>query len=236
MSQRETGNAESRRVPRPAVWTMTVLTAVVVGAGLTSVAWLFGPEQDASGSERLQGWSSLDWTVKYDGFGEVGVEGDSASLKPQSVQDQDQTSAALALAGDSGWQDYSFTAQMKLQQQLRQGSPPNSWETGWLFFRYEGEGRSYYLAHKTNGLELGKLVEPAGSGQAFLATAPGLPAEPERWYDYRIDVEGPTISVYVDGELQLTYTDTEDPILSGGVGLYTEDAHVYYRQPEVKFS
>jgi len=61
-------------------------------------------------------------------------------------------------------------------------------------------------------------------------TTTDSPAEPGRWYDYRIDVRGPEIRVYVDDELQLTYTDP-DPILNGGVGLYTEDAHVLFRGP-----
>ncbi len=236
-ASRAAGSAGShRRASRPAIFLVTI---ILISGLISAIAlWVLGhddAESDTPGSDRLRGWSALNWMVKYDGYGEVSIEGDSASLKPQPVQDAGQTSAALALAGDSEWSDYSFTAQMMLQQQLRQNSPPNTWETGWLFFRYQGEGRSYYLAHKTNGLELGKLVPPVGTGQAFLATEPNFPAELGRWYDYRIDVEGPTISVYVDGELRITYTDSEDPILSGGVGLYTEDAHVYFRRPEVDF-
>ncbi len=212
-----------------------VVTTVIGGLALSSVVWVFARENstfDIFGGDPLRGWSSLDWTVKYDGYGEVGVENGSASLKPRAVQEPSETSAALTIAGSSDWHDYSFRVQMKLQQQLRQNSPPNEWEAGWLFFRYQGEDRSYYLAHKTNGLELGKLVPPEGTGQAFLATIPSPPAEPGRWHDYRIDVQGPKIQIYVDEQLQITYTDPE-PILSGGVGLYTEDAHVYFRDPEV---
>jgi hypothetical protein len=186
----------------------------------------------------LKGWSSLDWTVKYDGYGEVSVENDSASLRPRPAQEPSETSAALALAGDPDWRDYSFAVRMNLQQQLRRNSPPNPWEAGWLFFRYQSDYRSYYLVHKPNGLELGKLVQPTSQGQSpgknqvFLATTSGPPAEPGRWYDHRIDVRGPTIRVYVDGEPQITYTDP-DPILSGRVGLYTEDAHVLFQDPAV---
>ncbi len=221
-----------RRVPRSLAW----IVAIVVGATVLSVGIgmvIYGTvTSDISGSDRLKGWSSLDWTVKYDGYGEVGVEDNAASLKPRSVWQPAETSAALALADDPKWHDYSFTVQMKLQQQLRQNSPPNPWETGWLLFRYQSRDRSYFLAHKTNGLELGKLVPPKGTGQVFLATTTGPPAEPGRWYDYRIDVHGPTIQVYVDEKLQITYTDPE-PIPSGGVGLYTEDAHVYFRHPSI---
>ena len=75
-------------------------------------------------------------------------------------------------------------------------------------------------------------MPPKGTGQVFLVTKPGPPARPGRWYDYRIDVEGPTIRVYVDGKLRIAYTDP-DPILQGRVGLYTEDARVLFRNPAV---
>ncbi len=221
-----------RSYGRHGLW---LVAMVIGGLLLSSGVWIFNRENgrfDAFGGDPLQGWSSLDWTVKYDGYGEVGVEKDSASLKPRAAQKPTETSAALAVADGPDWHDYSFSIQMKLQQQLRQNSSPNEWEAGWLFFRYQDEDRSYYLAHKTNGLELGKLVPPKGTGQAFLATTPSPPAEPGRWYDYRIDVKGPTIRIYVDEQLRITYTDPE-PLLSGGVGLYTEDAHVYFRHPEI---
>jgi hypothetical protein len=222
----------ARRSPR---FLRRLLAIAGAGLALSAGIWAITHENavfDSSGSDRLKGWSGLDWTVEYDGYGEVGVESGSASLEPRAVRSPDETSAALALAGDPGWRNYSFTVDMKLERQLRQNSPPNPWEAGWLLFRYQDAGGSYYLAHKTNGLELGKLVPPASSGQEFLVTKADLPAEPGRWYDYRIDVRGSTIKVYVNGKLQITYTDPA-PILSGRVGLYTEDAHVLFRHPVV---
>jgi len=188
--------------------------------------------EEWSGSDRLRGWSSLDWTVSYDGYGEVEVEDGSASLRPATPERPLESHAALALAGSPNWRNYTFEARMNLQQQLRQNSSPNEWETSWLLFRYLGEARSYYLIHKTNGIELGKLVPPEGEGQIFLVTKPRPRAVPGRWYDYRIEVRGANIKVYIDDELQIDYTDP-DPILRGRVGLYTEDAHVHYRQPTV---
>jgi hypothetical protein len=212
----------------PATW----LVMIAVGGLVAAVGVLVLRYGSSTGGNQLKGWSTLDWTVKYDGYGHVGAEDGAASLEPRAVKTPSQTSAALALAGNPDWHDYVFTVRMKLQRQLRQNSSPNPWETGWLMFRYEGEGRSYYLAHKTNGLELGKLVSPAGKGQKFLVTKPSPPAVPGRWYGYRIEVRGPTIKVYVDSELRISYTDP-NPILSGRVGLYTEDAHVLFRDPHI---
>ena len=238
--------ALSRGLGTPRLTFCLIIVAALVGLVLVTSIWLVYRNATVSGplgDDRLEGRNeSLNWTVKYDGYGEVDVEDGFASLKPRAAQEDSETSAALALAGDSDWRDYSFTVQMNLQQQLRQNSPPNQWEAGWLFFRYQSDYRSYYLIHKPNGLELGKLVRPGSEGstpphnqvdnQVFLATTSGPPVEPGRWYDYRVDVRGATIRVYVDGEPQITYTDP-DPILSGRVGLYTEDAHVLYQDPLV---
>jgi hypothetical protein len=231
----------SRRASQLARWQTMTLVGVLSVLVLFSGSLLFSGRnlvisqewsEEWSGSDRLRGWSNLDWTVAYDGYGEVGVENSSASLRPITSERPIESHAALALAGGSDWRDYTFAARMNLQQQLRQNSPPNEWETGWLLFRYMGEARSYYLIHKTNGIELGKLVPPRGEGQIFLVTKPRPRAVPGRWYDYRIEVRGANIKVYIDDELQIDYTDP-NPILRGGVGLYTEDAHVHFRQPTV---
>src|SRR4051812_14182099 len=96
-----------------------VLVMIVTGIlALLLIIWAFprgNATSNTSDDERLKGWSNLDWTIKYDGYGEVGVENDSASLKPQAVQEPGETSAALALAGGSDWRDYRFTIQMCLQ-------------------------------------------------------------------------------------------------------------------------
>ncbi len=209
-----------------------LLASLVLVGGLS----LFGLEYTSSGGEpdrdSLRGWSSLNWTVAYDGYGKVKVKNGSASLKPLAPQRPVESHAALATSGGTDWHDYTFRVRMNLKQQLRQNSKPRSWEAGWIFFRYQGEDRSYYLVHKVNGLELGKLVPPEGEGQIFLVTKPQPSAVPGRWYDYRIECRGANIKVYVNDKLQINYTDP-DPISPGGVGLYTEDAHVLYRQPTV---
>jgi len=225
-------NPDPRRRISRAGW----LAAIVAGGlVLASGTWLLGSGSavpDETSEDSLRGWSDLDWTVKYDGYGKVGAEGGVASMRPRAAQRPSETSAALALAGEPTWRNYSFTVKMRLREQLRQNSPPNEWEAGWLFFHYQDDDRSYYLAHKTNGLEFGKLVPPASTGQVFLETRPYPPAETGRWHDYRIELRGATVRIYVDGRLRITYTDPE-PIPRGRVGLYSEDAHVEFKQPTV---
>jgi hypothetical protein len=227
------GALPRRRRPRlgrrAAGWALLAGVVAFAAAG----AWAASRSPSFPGGHGPIAWSDFPWEVAYNGYGSVRAEGDgSLVLEPLPARRPGETHAALVLAGDRSWRDYSFSVRMSTRAQLRANTPPNPWETGWLYFRYESAQRSYYLAHKTNGLELGKLAASAVGGQVFLATTPGPPAELGRWYDYRVDVSGATIRVYVDDRLALTYTDP-DPITSGGVGLYTEDARVAFQGPAV---
>jgi hypothetical protein len=112
--------------------------------------------------------------------------------------------------------------------QLRQGSPPNSWEVAWVFWHYTDNTHFYSLMLKSNGWELGK-EDPAFPGaQRFLATGStpvfpiGVP------YTVRVvQVQGQMV-VYVNGVSLTSFTDTQTPYLSGSIGLYCEDAHVTF--------
>jgi LysM repeat protein len=232
VSGAERSQVESARNIRPALRlrprqmvATTLITCVVLAAwSCTRV------QQTQPADPGLEGWSSLAWTTEFDGYGLVRVEDGALNLTPLPAQAPDQSRAALVVAGDPNWTDYEFTVRMATQQQLRQNSPPNPWETGWLFFRYQGAHHTYYLAHKSNGLELGKLLPD--DSQVFLVTTPWPANELGRWYDYRVDLHGPAISVYVDGQFQFSYADP-DPLLSGRVGLYSEDARVLFHEPAV---
>lgn len=136
------------------------------------------------------------------------------------------------IAEDPNPQLRPYTVRMEYQQQLRQNFPPKPWESGWVIFRYEGEGRSYYLAQKTNGIGLGTLVPLAGEGQKSLVTKPIPRVVPGRWYGYRIEVRGSTIKIYVDGKLQISYTDPNQ-ISHRRVDPYTEDAHILFCNPHI---
>jgi hypothetical protein len=179
---------------------------------------------------------ALLWTVQFDGYGQVRTGDGWLSLSPRPSVEPTETHAALVVAGDPSWRDYQFQVRMRLERQLRHNSSPNPWEVGWLFFRYQAPDTSYYLAHKTNGLELGKLV-PASTGttQVFLVTTEEPAVELGRWYQYRVLLERSTISVYVDGVLHIKYKDP-DPIESGRVGVYAEDAHTSAEHPAVKLA
>jgi hypothetical protein len=68
--------------------------------------------------------------------------------------------------------NFAMKFDMNTVKQLRQNSPPNTWETGWIFWRYTDTFHYYWLLIKPNGIELGKkdcdtCTNPV-DGQKFL--------------------------------------------------------------------
>ena len=79
------------------------------------------------------------WKNKYTGEGSTGVEIANEShvffLKPKPSTSSDETNAALVKSTDS-FCDFNLDLDIKTVKQLRENTSPNSWETGWIFFRY----------------------------------------------------------------------------------------------------
>jgi hypothetical protein len=122
----------------------------------------------------------------------------------------------------------SIEVRMRTTRQLRRPQP-NPWEVGWLLWHYQDDTHFYYLALKPNGWELGK-EDPAYPGnQRYLATGSSPDFALGRWYVVRVSQHGPAIGVTVDGKSLVRVTDTQDPYLSGRVGLYAEDASATFQ-------
>ncbi len=105
----------------------------------------------------------------------------------------------------------------------------------------------------SRGWELGKLDQALfaredDGGQRYLATGtnPAFPVG-EDWRNVAITQKGATITVEVDGEVLTTFTDgpgseglgpwsdylEQEVYNSGTIGLYTEDAHVQFKDVSV---
>jgi len=165
------------------------------------------------------------WEIVYTGYGQVKIENSSLMMAPMVSTSPGETHAPLVAAKSTNWQDYTLTMKMRTAQQLRTGSAPNPWEVGWILFRYQDTQHFYYLIYKPNGVELGKFVN---GQQTFLAT-PGSPKMTiGSWDNYKVVVKGTNIQVYINGSLVINYTDNSSPLLNGRIGLYNEDAKVYY--------
>jgi hypothetical protein len=172
------------------------------------------------------------WYDQFGSYGTVEVTaaasgGDVLSLSPEVSTSASQTESALVTSVPT-FANMDETVVATTVAQLRQGSPPNSWEVAWVLWHYTDNTHFYSLNLKPNGWELGK-EDPAYPGaQRFLATG-STPVFPTGVpYTVRVvQVQGQMV-VYVNGISLTSFTDTQTPYLSGSVGLYCEDSHVTF--------
>lgn len=172
-----------------------VVAAVAVAAPAAQAATLFSADFE-SGS--TSGWSKSggDWSVITDG---------------SHVFDQSKTSSdrAREFAGSDGWSNYSVQARVK----------PTAFGSGGLVAlaaRVTSSTQMYRLA-LTGGNRV-ELQSMDGSDVAVLAGA-SRTVSTGTWYTLRIDVNGNTISGYVDGALIGTASNSDYG--SGQIGLFT---------------
>ena len=171
------------------------------------------------------------WTSAFGGYGCTSVKTDGVSSwldeSPFASVSAAETHSSLVL-GPSFAVPLSLSVDLKTVAQLRQTTPPNPWEVGWVFWSYADNTHFYYFQPKPNGWELGK-EDPAYPGaQRFLATG-STPVYPVGGtYTVKIVQIGNVMTVYVNGALVTTFTDTERPYASGQIGLYNEDSNVRF--------
>jgi hypothetical protein len=130
--------------------------------------------------------------------------------------------------------NFAMKFDMNTVKQLRQNSPPNTWETGWIFWRYTDTFHYYWLLIKPNGIELGKkdcdtCTNPV-DGQKFLVTKSTPKLTLNTWDKINVAMTGNHIKVFVNNNLVIDYRDTtmSPKLKSGSVAMYSEDAYVLY--------
>jgi hypothetical protein len=178
-----------------------------------------------------------EWKNAYSGYGSTGVQDVSGRvnfwLNPQTSTSAAETHAAKVTSTDK-FCDFEMKFDINTAKQLRKNSPPNTWEVGWVFFRFSDTFHYYWLVVKPNGIELGKkdcdsCTDPV-DGQQFLVTKSSPKITMNTWNSVKIDMVGNHIWVYWNGNLVIDYIDTAmSPILaSGQVSMYSEDAYVKF--------
>lgn len=176
------------------------------------------------------------WTNAFSGYGcvKIGTDGAMSWLEesPAVSASPSETHAALAL-GPSFSSPFVYSVNVRTLAQLRQGSAPNPWEVGWVLWNYADNTHFYYFQVKPNGWELGKEDTAYPGAQRFLATGP-TPAFPiGAWYSVQITQKSNVISVSVNGQSIVSFTDNERPYIAGRIGLYNEDSHVEFTKISV---
>jgi Domain of Unknown Function (DUF1080) len=121
---------------------------------------------------------------------------------------------------------------MRTDKQLRQNSPPNSWETAWVNWRIADNFHAYYFVLKTNGFEFGKKDNNCScEQQVFLKTGPFPKVELGVWDHVKISSIGKHTIIWVDGTKVVDMDDptyNEAQMSSGLIGLYNEDSSVAF--------
>ena len=171
------------------------------------------------------------WQFLYNGYGcNAFVASNSNTMlfeQPLASTRPDETHAALVVGPAVGG-DFTLQVWTATTHQLRTGSAPNPWEVAWVLWDYTDGYHFYYFVPKPNGWELGKSDPAYPGSQRFLATgsSPSFPIG--GWYRVGVVQSGATMKVSVNDVPIVTFTDLERPYSSGRVGLYTEDAEVYF--------
>ena len=171
------------------------------------------------------------WTSSFSGYGCNQVEASGArfwlDVAPFVSTAASLTHAALVL-GPAFAAPIAFSADLYTTAQLRRNTPPNPWEVGWLLWNYTDNSHFYYFQAKPNGWELGK-EDPAYPGsQRFLATGTSPTFPIGSWYIVKIVQTQNTITIYVNGRLITTFTDTLAPYTAGNIGFYVEDSEARF--------
>jgi len=135
-------------------------------------------------------WSpGPEWAVEFIGDGTNGV--------------LTNTMESVFTEFGSNWADYSFNFKVKLEQ-----GPVNA------YVRIHSTG-AYGISFAGNGLVLWKEWEKAETKLAVKE----YPFAVNKFYDIKIEAIGNNLNVYVDNNLELSYTDEDNPILVGKVAL-----------------
>lgn len=177
--------------------------------------------------------TSIPWgTVIYDGYGSVtwNVSRKQLMMKPLAATQPYETHAALVVSTKTLKQPFQLSYTMKTIKQLRTGSAPNPWETGWAVFGYKNDGKFKYTILKPQGygIEIGESL--LSDAQNFLYTSPlnqdFFPIGKN--YSVVITAQNNIVTIMVNSKRYASYTMSNKDLLTadGQFGFYTEDAEV----------
>jgi hypothetical protein len=174
------------------------------------------------------------WYGFWDGSGAFGVKQDQKDSsnnifyeKTRAVSTKSRTESALVLTTQR-FEDFKLSVDVRTDKQTRQNSPPNSWEVGWIIWKWNDNTHFYYFLVKTNGAEVGKYDGGENPiGQKILKTSSSPKASIGQWMDWDIIVKGNHITIFVDGTRVFDF-DNASSFDTGTIGLYAEDAEVSF--------
>jgi hypothetical protein len=193
------------------------------------------------------------WKSLYTGFGITKVTQDQLGNKYMNLEPMTSTSPGethgSAVATTTSYKNFDLTLDVKTIRQLRQNSPPNSWETAWLIWNAIDQFHAYGFTLKTQGFQLEKKdnINKDDSAEIYLVTQNSPSVKLNTWQKWQIMVTGtetgtPRIQVWIDGAKIVDYIDNQPGIprnseimrQGGPIVLYTEDAAVGFDNVKIK--
>jgi 3-keto-disaccharide hydrolase len=170
-----------------------------------------------------------DWYSLHDGFGRTAVvdsgTGRRLRLSTRTPDLPTETYSSL-VHSTRNFDDIDFSVRLRTAKQLR--PVPNPWEVAWVLWHYTDNAHFYSFIVKPDGWELAKEDEAYPGKQRFLSYSYARSFPIGRTYEIRIRNVGDAITVWVDGQQIVAYTDRERPYRSGSIALYAEDSIALY--------
>ncbi len=210
--------------PRRAAVFGVALFAVGVVATPALAAWT----ETFSGPDAVwaEGSTNGQFNVVFNGFGTVGLTSQRLRLSPAAATQPNETHAALVRATTES-AAVDLRVDVATVAQLRQGSPANVWEVGWVIWNYADNDHFWYLAVKPNGWEIGRRDPSGAGGQVFVATGstPSTPVGQSRRVRIRHDGSN-RLRVWLDGQLVSDIRRANPLFPTAAIGFYSEDATV----------
>lgn len=110
--------------------------------------------------------------------------------------------------GEAGWTDYQVSVDIRLDAGAEYA----------LGVRYQNQQTWYHCSHTVGGMaSISKFV--TGSPTVQLGVGSSTPLAPGEFYNFRVLVQGNTITFFAEGERVVSVTDTSSPLTSGMVAL-----------------
>lgn|GEM_PF-1301589 len=177
-----------------------LLSAAMVMPSPASAATLF--------SHNFNSGSASGWTAT-NGTWDVVVDGSHVYRKTGDVEGR-------TYAGNASWTNYSVEARIKVDNF-------NGANRAMLNARYQ-DGNNYYAASLYNSgggkLEIRKKI----GGTSTTLVSKNFSLQAGTWYTVKLEVNGSSLNMYVNGALELSATDGS--LMSGRIGLVTQGAAV----------
>ena len=151
-----------------------------------------------------------EWSVPAGSWSLVQEDGNQV-YKPSTTYDNN------AVTGSLDWTDYRVQTKIKVNSFVSTNSP----EVG-IRVREADTSNFYFLGYKGGSLTISRCVNGRRGATAYKA----FTFVPGQWYVFEAVVKGNRLELYVDGNLELTWTDGS--LTEGKAGLYSRFGDVRF--------